>query len=236
MATLNVEDISKMKVADLKKELKERGLTLSGTKAELVERLLASMNTDDDGVATGDSVDASIEKPTEDFQVTSKPVKAVAEPSETPPVTIVDSTEDDKDKKAASVRGMSEAERLKARAEKFGGSLSDAAKKQMRAERFGLDSSSVKSSSTAGSGTVGSTLGSGENVDKMKKRAERFGVVTSEKLSKVEEDEKRKKRLERFGGGTLSAPTDAKTVKLTALADVNIDERKRKRAERFGLT
>lgn len=39
----------------------------------------------------------------------------------------------------------------------------------------------------------------------------------------MEEDEKRKKRLERFGGGTLSAPTDAKTVKLTALADVNID-------------
>lgn len=32
-------------MADLKKELKERGLTLSGTKAELVERLLASMNT-----------------------------------------------------------------------------------------------------------------------------------------------------------------------------------------------
>jgi len=35
-------DVSKLKVADLKKELKARGLNTSGTKNELVERLQES--------------------------------------------------------------------------------------------------------------------------------------------------------------------------------------------------
>jgi len=38
------EDISTMKVAELKAELKKRGLTVSGTKAQLVERLQGNIN------------------------------------------------------------------------------------------------------------------------------------------------------------------------------------------------
>jgi hypothetical protein len=40
---LTAADVDKMKVAELKVELKARGLSLSGLKAELAERLKASL-------------------------------------------------------------------------------------------------------------------------------------------------------------------------------------------------
>merc|ERR1719245_1734083 len=111
---------------------------------------------------------------------------------------------------------------MKARAEKFGGAVSESAKKLMRAERFGLP---VQQS--AGSGKIASTPATAADLDKMKARAERFGTVVSNKLSKVDEEEKKKKRAERFGS-TLSSPTEAKKVKLNSTSS-EMDEKKRKR-------
>ena len=53
-------DVSKMKVAELKEQLKQRGLDVKGNKATLIERLNESLNAealeggeDEDGVETG---------------------------------------------------------------------------------------------------------------------------------------------------------------------------------------
>ncbi|XP_053615721.1 SAP domain-containing ribonucleoprotein [Plodia interpunctella] len=49
MADSTVADVSKMKVVELRKELKSRGLSYAGDKAELVARLQAAMSQDDQG-------------------------------------------------------------------------------------------------------------------------------------------------------------------------------------------
>ena len=45
---MDVMDISAMKVADLKKELKSRGLSTSGNKSELIDRLQLALAKPDD--------------------------------------------------------------------------------------------------------------------------------------------------------------------------------------------
>ncbi|CAH0402373.1 unnamed protein product [Chilo suppressalis] len=55
MADSTVVDVSKMKVIDLRKELKSRGLSYAGDKAELVSRLQAAMSQDDHGDINLDS-------------------------------------------------------------------------------------------------------------------------------------------------------------------------------------
>jgi len=49
-------DVSKLKVADLKKELKARGLNTSGTKNELVERLQESSHDESADVLDNDDL------------------------------------------------------------------------------------------------------------------------------------------------------------------------------------
>ncbi|XP_060605375.1 myocardin-related transcription factor B-like isoform X2 [Ruditapes philippinarum] len=44
---ISAEDFGKMKVADLKKALKERGLPLTGTKSELLERLKSAVQSEE---------------------------------------------------------------------------------------------------------------------------------------------------------------------------------------------
>jgi len=90
-----------------------------------------------------------------------------------------------------------ELERRKKRAERFGVGLSDADKKLQRAARFGT--------------TVSNPLDAPLTAPRMPNR----------KPSVVEDDEKLRKRAERFG--------------LDKANTLNEDERKRKRAERFGL-
>ncbi|KAK2514509.1 hypothetical protein Q9966_015747 [Columba livia] len=64
------------------------------------------------------------------------------------------------------------------------------------------------------------------NMDKLKERAQRFGLNVSSLSKKSEEDEKLKKRKERFGIVTSSAG---------AAAAEDTEAKKRKRAERFGI-
>ncbi|XP_054043142.1 SAP domain-containing ribonucleoprotein isoform X3 [Rissa tridactyla] len=68
--------------------------------------------------------------------------------------------------------------------------------------------------------------GSSVNMDKLKERAQRFGLNVSSLSKKSEEDEKLKKRKERFGIVTSSAG---------AGATEDTEAKKRKRAERFGI-
>ncbi|EQB77794.1 SAP domain-containing ribonucleoprotein-like isoform 2 [Camelus ferus] len=64
------------------------------------------------------------------------------------------------------------------------------------------------------------------NLDKLKERAQRFGLNVSSISRKSEDDEKLKKRKERFGIVTSSAGTGTTE---------DTEAKKRKRAERFGI-
>ncbi|KAG6927318.1 SAP domain containing ribonucleoprotein [Chelydra serpentina] len=91
-------------------------------------------------------------------------------------------------------------------------------KKAARAARFGMSTASTKGLSADSKPTV--------NMDKLKERAQRFGLNVSSVSKKSEDDEKLKKRKERFGIVTSSAG---------AGATEDTEAKKRKRAERFGI-
>lgn len=97
------------------------------------------------------------------------------------------STKPDDETKVVKLSELSAKERLEMRAKKFGTPVSEDAKKVARAERF--------------SGTVSAAIAPvlEPNMDALKKRAERFGGSVSKALSSVEQQERLKKRKERFG-------------------------------------
>ncbi|XP_005996607.1 SAP domain-containing ribonucleoprotein isoform X2 [Latimeria chalumnae] len=86
-----------------------------------------------------------------------------------------------------SISSLTSAERMMKRAERFGGPAAEEAKKAARAARFGI--------SMCQGGCGGRLL----NVDKIKKRKERFGVVLGPLVIFEDIEEKKKKRVERFG-------------------------------------
>ncbi|XP_067881002.1 SAP domain-containing ribonucleoprotein isoform X3 [Heterodontus francisci] len=87
-------------------------------------------------------------------------------------------------------------ERLKKRAERFNVPGTAESKKAARAARFGLP--------VATKGTPGN-IKTMISAEKLRERAERFGMNVSSLSKKTEDDEKMKKRKERFGIVTSSA-------------------------------
>ncbi|KAB7493829.1 Uncharacterized protein Anas_11594 [Armadillidium nasatum] len=268
-----MESLSKMKVADLKKHLKNKGLSVAGNKTELVERLQQALQNDEnptldssgavddeefdeEEILGGDDVD--IGKITQEEEAaalagnlkvkddslllgatqpekkkitlkrsapslssttdadTTQSTEALDESaaSNTDPSTNLDNDKENSlgsieepKHKVIKLSGTTSENALEARAKKFGSTTTtpssdtEETRKLARAARFGVDPAlSNKSSNTSTnkrvpklSMEVGST-----DLDKLKKRAERFGEVTSKSLSKLEELEKKKLRQNRF--------------------------------------
>lgn len=152
---------------------------------------------------------------------------------------------DEPDKKVIKLTELTAQQRLEMRAKKFGAQAAETSdsKLQARAARFGLAGSD--STTGGGSSKPVSTLVS---LDALKKRAERFGVNVSDKVTKQEQDDKLNKRQERFGAGAATAAASATVVaapNLTATGKVTISssttktdyaERARLRLERFKNT
>ncbi|ELK37787.1 SAP domain-containing ribonucleoprotein [Myotis davidii] len=155
--------------------------------------------------ALGDETEEEEPKPIE------LPVK-----EEEPPEKTVDVAAEKKVVKITSE--IPQTERMQKRAERFNVPVSLESKKAARAARFGISSVPLKGLSSDTKPMV--------NLDKLKERAQRFGLNVSSISRKSEDDEKLKKRKERFGIVTSSAGTGTTE---------DTEAKKRKRAERFGI-
>lgn len=262
MADLALEmDLSAMTVTDLKKALKVRGLTTTGVKQDLIERLQLAMATDeadpnndtdlldDANELLGDD-DDEIVVPAPTTPAAAKKVaikrdntKAVTTTKIEAPVSTESPTKAD-DKKDSSndnitIKKWTDAERAAARAARFEANANVAAaaeltsdtKKQSRAERFGITSTSTEKATKIGAAPCA-------DLETLKKRAERFGQSSSTVMKKAEMDEKIKKRQERFG--VVAGEPNKKMKKSEVLSNVELnktlkDEKLVKRAERFGI-
>lgn len=265
MADSTVADVSKMKVVDLRKDLKSRGLSYAGDKAELVARLQAAMQhdsndehadinldsdeIDSDGVLDEDDTkshndfdDTAVETLSEDLvladQPAEKPAPDPAPASEPKSRTLkrkivapdakekaeekegskkvvlnraisltstqldLELAKDTEKKNVQSGEGkvkitaeIDPKTKMELRAKRFGlpVKMSDDERKEARKQRFGINSNVTTTSSILSGGTLS------ENMDKLKKRAERFGQSVSKIMTDIENKEKLEKRKAKFG-------------------------------------
>ncbi|KAM4822492.1 SAP domain-containing ribonucleoprotein-like [Urocitellus parryii] len=199
-------ELHKLKLAELKQECLARGLETKGIKQDLINRLQAYLEEHAEEEANeedvlGDETEEEEPKPIE------LPVK-----EEEPPEKTVDVAAEKKVVKITSE--MPQTERMQKRAERFNVPVSLESKKAT----FGISSVPTKGLSSDTKPMV--------NLDKLKERAQRFGLNVSSISRKSEDDEKLKKRKERFGIVTSSAGTGTTE---------DTEAKKRKRAERFGI-
>jgi len=220
-----------MKIADLKKELKAKGLPVSGNKQELIDRLTSTSDSVEDTSLLDDDLDQDDEVSEEAIKAAEEELKKQQEGGDTltSPAKKL-KTSDNKENKVGEETSddkpdaVSESDKIKARAERFGGFQSDAAKKAARAERFGT-------SGGAGATKIGDAPP--VDIDTLKKRAERFGATVSPHVQNAEVSEAIKKRQERFGVVDKSekAPQVATNVGTNSVV---LSEQMLKRKQRFG--
>lgn len=200
-------EIHRLKLAELKQECLARGLEVKGNKSDLISRLQTYLDAHAEEASEEDVLGEETEE--EERKPSEVPVKEEDSPAKP--------EENQTEKKVVKiVAGIPEVDRLQKRAERFNVPASVDNKRAARAIRFGLPSTDEKGKSTDVPTTV--------NIEKLKERAQRFGVSVSPVTKKTENDEKMKKRKERFGIVTSSA----------SVSD-DVEAKKRKRAERFGM-
>lgn len=236
-----MSDFASMKVADLKNELKAKGLPVTGNKQELVERLqqaesasLLDDDLDQDEQISDEAAEEELKKQTTDGASPTKKLKTSDDKENkiadtvSPAKITVDAT--DTEEKEDSKNGMSQEEAILKRKERFGGFQSDEAKKTARAQRFGgivSDTESGKKSTKIGEAPP-------VDIDILKKRAERFGATVSPHVKEAEVSEAIKKRQERFG--VVPKNENAPAVKTNVGTNsVILNEQMQKRKERFNL-
>jgi SAP domain-containing ribonucleoprotein len=222
---IDFEELRKMKVADLKAKLTELGLPSKGTKQELITRLeeYYTSQEDDEDLLDDEEVGAEEQEDGQEEEEEGEAedgeeeegehVEESASETQKKPTEETGSEKDQpvKDHKVnvGDFKAMSSAERLAIRAQKFG-VVGEDAKKLARAQRFGLSGDSSLPSHKK-------MKVDEETMEKLKKRAERFGESVSSAVVQAEDIDKIKKRQERFG-------------------IVTDNDKKSKRAERFGLS
>ncbi|XP_033051440.1 SAP domain-containing ribonucleoprotein-like [Trachypithecus francoisi] len=182
MATETVE-FHKLKLAELKQECPACGSETKGIKQDLIHRLQAYLKEHAEEEANEEDVlgDETEEEETKPIEL---PVK-----EEEPPEKTIDVAAENKVVKITSE--IPQTERMQKRAERILNSpsfVSLESKKAAQAARFGNSSVPTKDLSSDNKPMV--------NLDKLKERAQRFGLNVSSISRKSEDDEKLKKRKE----------------------------------------
>jgi SAP domain-containing ribonucleoprotein len=213
---VNTADLKKLKVTELRDELSKRGLDTKGVKDELITRLAAAMEGEEEaagaaGAAPATAAPAAVPA----AEVAPAPVAAAAPaaavaapvPAAPAPAAAVPSAAEIL---ASGKPILAEVDRRKMRAERFGGAVSPA------------DAAAAKktAASTPAIGGLGH-FDPTEEFERRKKRAERFGLPIP--VSKAEESLKKKARADRFG---IEVPVTA----------AEIEAKKKARADRFAAT
>ncbi|KAJ9583841.1 hypothetical protein L9F63_021817 [Diploptera punctata] len=211
----DIQDISKLKVADLKRELKARGLSVAGNKNELQERLQLSLQGENSLITEPDSAAGDPEEilDEDDVLADEEEEESLVEDITTPTELkrkLSEEEEDTGNKRIASkkvVLNRSVVATSTPSSEKENQQVTD-------------DAGSVHKPDTPASDKKVVKLSAYSIKERLELRAQKFGVELST-------DAKKEVRAARFGTSSpITAATDG-----PASAEVL-----RKRAERFGLT
>jgi len=238
--------LEKLKVAELRKELADRGLAIKGNKSELISRLedhlekegidiqeasfhkTVDENEQENDIADEVKLDVTPSARFEDGKLKKETIEKeelLDTEQQVSKGNLEETSNSDHEEvsvtqKSVLTKSVSNNEKKLERIKRFGGVINETDKKLQRAQRFG--SGSVDNIIAAKPSSKISHVDQSLDIDKLRKRAERFGVV-SPAMSKIEESDRLKKRKERFG------------VPTTTLVTQDLDVKKQKRAERFGL-
>ncbi|PWN34190.1 uncharacterized protein FA14DRAFT_191266 [Meira miltonrushii] len=225
-----------LKVVDLKKLLGDAALPQSGTKAELIKRLLenpsATASLNGGGAGAADEEDLLGETAEAPQSLSTAPAATVPSAKPTPaaapaPTTTTESAPapvPEKDAETQKAEVIAELEKRKARAIKFGMPTDEVDAKIQRIQKFGLQEESVVSIDALDGELKGGKKnrkeakaeknGNGQASGKPAKNAEKKSVAAPPvvALDPVEEEKKRK-RAERFGAAVPASsnePSDKK--------------------------
>ncbi|CAB3403451.1 unnamed protein product [Caenorhabditis bovis] len=236
---LTAADAKKLTVPRLKDELSKRGLETSGNKADLLARLIESIEADEDSILN-DTVPGDLPLPSDILNEDildapsingddDKLLNTSTEEASEVEIKKDETSQNDQQKKPASHE-----ETKLARAARFGlpvgvtataETLASTAAKEARAKRFGVTANAEVLSSEEKKAKRAERFGiTGTDVstkDKLAARAARFGIPVNADGKKTIDtsDEKLKSRAVRFG-----------------LIDADAEAKKKARLERFGAS
>ncbi|OMJ10564.1 SAP domain-containing ribonucleoprotein [Smittium culicis] len=262
---LDEKSLKKLKVPELKAILKERNLSVEGKKDELISRIIGSSDTPSSQSAAKLDANSAVSQ-----QDQSKPETKNSSPtapqdsiqktqlaSNISETTSASNITNDVSKNLKNTKELTESEKLKLRAEKFGLNSADSSIlteeeiKRKRSLRFGISIPTATPASEPAAKKQPIVSAGALEIDPevLKKRAQRFGLPVAESTAssknplkhalELSESEKEKllKRQQRFGTVATPVANSAATSSSAPEAAISEEEKKkRKRAERFGLT